>query len=120
MADTPDEAAPPEPEIDSVRVPIVDKITVDHDADRLEYNRQYQWLMRHPEANVCPPTKKKDYLKKITVDSSDFNEYQRQRRWFKKHPNANVCPPKGTQRKTRQQFPGITVKQGEDPQEYQR
>ena len=129
MADTPDEAPPPEPVIDK------DQMI----ADLRQEQQQLRQKLADSEALVGmlkTPKKVKDGLKKvkdglkkdgspdlrqakgkalaaaggqrtrqflgkITVkQGEDLNEYQRQWKFFTKNPDETVCPPKGRKRQT--------------------
>lgn len=106
----------------SARVPMktvnTSLITVSRKENRYEYNRQYQYFRRNPEATVCPPKpedgskrgpkkgskhKQHPWLKYITVSQcEDPKEYNRQYHYFRYHPEATVCAPrleKGEKRK---------------------
>lgn len=125
-------------------------ITVSRTENRHEYNRQYAYFRRNPEATVCPPKsaagakrgpkkgsrhKQHPWLKYITVSQGeDPKEYNRQYHYFRYHPEATVCPPrlvKGEKRK-REKTPNrnspirhpinlnITCKRKEDSASHQR
>jgi len=90
---------------------IISKIKVDRKENPREWDNQYQWFSKHPEADVYAPDHSRSHLKnikrtgrkpasseitkKITVKKSeDVKEYYRQYQWLKRNPEAEHCPPR--------------------------
>ncbi len=85
---------------------ITKKITVKSKDNVKEYQKQYRWFSKNPEATVYAPQQKKEKTgdrkpsgipKKIPFRKTDNpKEYNRQWMWFKNHPDETVCPPRKT------------------------